>query len=68
MAKQDIVQNREEALLDELIQEQHVSAVHDLDEISVLWPADDDPDELLEYVLNESMGHLKRQSRRGPVG
>jgi hypothetical protein len=68
MAKENIVQNEEEALLNELIQEQHVTAVQNLDEISGLWPADDDPDELLEYVLNERMGRRQRPSRREPVG
>ena len=39
--------------LDELAERQGVSVVSDLDEISALWPVDDDPDELLEYVLHE---------------
>jgi len=39
--------------LEELVEQQRVSAVEDLDEIAVLWPADDDPDELLQYVLVE---------------
>lgn len=44
--------------LDDLAQEQGVAAVFNLEEISDLWPADDDPDELLQYVLNE------REARR----
>jgi len=44
--------------LDELAEQQGVSAVPDLDEISALWPADDDPDELLQHVLHE------REARR----
>lgn len=39
--------------LDELAEQQGVSAVSDLDEISALWPVDDDPDELLRHVLHE---------------
>jgi hypothetical protein len=39
--------------LDELAEQQGVSAVSDLDEIADLWPADDDPDALMHYVLAE---------------
>lgn len=39
--------------LDQLAAEQGVTAVTDLDEISDLWPADDDPDELLEHLQRE---------------
>ena len=39
--------------LDELAEQQGVSAVGDLDEIADLWPADDDPDALMRYVLAE---------------
>jgi hypothetical protein len=39
--------------LDELAQRQGVGPVTDLDEISALWPVDDDPDELVEHVLSE---------------
>ena len=44
--------------LDELAEQQGVEAVSDLDEISALWPVDDDPDELLRHVLHE------REARR----
>lgn len=53
MIKQEITQDEEVALLSQLIEQQQVSPVNDLDELSRLWPADDDPDLLLEYVLNE---------------
>lgn len=39
--------------LEELIDKQAVSPVDNLDEISALWPADDDPDDLLQYILAE---------------
>jgi hypothetical protein len=39
--------------LDELARQQGVSAVNDLDEISALWPAGDDPDELLSHIITE---------------
>jgi hypothetical protein len=64
MSKQDIEQNLSavdaDTLLDEMIREQGVSQVSDLDEISDLWPADDDPDGLMHYVLEE------RKERRIP--
>jgi predicted DNA-binding antitoxin AbrB/MazE fold protein len=51
--------------LDELAAQQGVSPVSDLDEISALWPADDDPDELLEHVQHERelRRRLNRESR-----
>lgn len=39
--------------LDELAEQQGVSAADDLDEIADLWPVDDDPDALMHYVLAE---------------
>ena len=39
--------------LEELAEQQGVSAASDLDEISALWPADDDPDQLLRHILRE---------------
>ena len=44
--------------LDDLAAQQGVSPASDLDEISALWPTDDDPDKLLEFVLRE------REARR----
>ncbi|MDQ3258399.1 MAG: hypothetical protein M3R15_31690 [Acidobacteriota bacterium] len=65
MIKQDITQDEEVALLSQLIDQQHVSPVNDLDELSRLWPADDDPDLLLEYVLNERTE--QRKFEREPI-
>ncbi len=48
--------------LEELAEQQGVSAVSNLDEISALWPADDDPDELLRYILLERSEGRKLQS------
>ena len=57
MSKQDIEQDviAEDAaeVLDELIRQQGVAPVYDLDELSDLWPAKDDPDDLMRYVLEE---------------
>jgi hypothetical protein len=43
----------ESMTLDVLAERQGISAVDDLDQLSALWPVDDDPDELLHYVLYE---------------
>jgi len=57
MSKQDIEQDvmgeDAAALLDELIRQQGVSPVYELDDLSDLWPANDDPDDLMRYVLEE---------------
>jgi hypothetical protein len=39
--------------LEELAEEQGVGVVSDIGSITVLWPADDDPDDLLDFVLRE---------------
>jgi len=39
--------------LEELAAEQGVTEVEDLDEVAALWPAKDDPDALLAYLLSE---------------
>ena len=44
--------------LDELAAQQGILPVSDLDEISALWPADDDADELLNHLQRE------REARR----
>jgi len=51
--------------LEELAEQQGVSAASDLDEISALWPADDDPDQLLRYILLERTERRKLQSSPG---
>lgn len=43
---------------DELAEKQGVYPVSELDELSALWPVDDDPDELLRFILAE------RENRR----
>jgi hypothetical protein len=44
--------------LAELIEQQGIAPAEDLGEIEALWPADDNPDELLQYIL------LERSERR----
>jgi hypothetical protein len=47
------IRSRRSLSLEELAAEQGVSPVEDLDEVAKLWPANDDPDLLLQYVLTE---------------
>ena len=66
MSKQDIEPNAidEDAAgsLDELIRQQGVAPVSNLDELSDLWPGNDDPDDLMRYVLEE-----RAERRRLPI-
>lgn len=39
--------------LEELAEEQDMGVVSDIDSIAALWPADDDPDALLDFVVRE---------------
>ena len=39
--------------LEELAEQQQVTPVENLDELSELWPVDDDPDELFRYITSE---------------
>lgn len=56
--------------LEELAQQQRVTPVEDLDELSDLWPVDDDPDKLLRYIRAEgsdrrsSSGLVARSARQ----
>jgi hypothetical protein len=47
-------------VLRSLIEEQEVSPIHDLDRLSDLWPADDDPDLLLNFVLEQRTERRRR--------
>ena len=51
--------------LEELAQEQGVRPARDLDEIAALWPADDDPDALLRYLLDERVARRRLADRPG---
>lgn len=46
--------------LDRLIAEQGVRPIADLDELAALWPADDDPDALMNFVLSERQARVQR--------
>lgn len=46
--------------LEELAEQQGVSAADGLDEIAALWPAGTDPDELLQHLFTERAERRKR--------
>lgn len=52
--------------LERLIAEQGVAPIEDLDQLAALWPADDDPDALMDFVLSErqARGQLKPEHRQ----
>jgi hypothetical protein len=49
--------------LAELAELQGVSPVEDLDDLAELWPTDDDPDDLLQYIL--TLRAERRELTRG---
>jgi len=51
--QKDEVDEKAEDTLSRLIAEQGVSPIDDLDQLAALWPADDDPDALMNFVLSE---------------
>jgi len=54
---------RESLSLEELAEQQGVTPVEDLQEVAQFWPVDDDPDELLRFILEER--RARRQVSRG---
>ena len=73
MSKQDINQNDavaqvEPLSLDDLIEQQQVFPIYDIDEISSLWPADDDPNLLLDFVLNDRIERRRLITERERIG
>jgi hypothetical protein len=52
--------------LEELAEQQGESVAYDLDQISTLWPADDDPDQLLHHILRDRMERRGLQSSPSP--
>jgi hypothetical protein len=51
--------------LEELAEEQGAGVVSDLDAIAALWPADDDPDALFDFILHER--HERRRVAAGRI-
>lgn len=56
--EKDEVAGRAEYTLSRLIAEQGVTPIDDLDQLAALWPADDDPDALMNFVLSERQARL----------
>lgn len=50
--RQETNEKAEDAL-SRFIAEQGVTPIDDLDQLAALWPADDDPDALMNFVLSE---------------
>jgi len=51
----------------ELIKQQGVSPINDLDELSDLWPADDDPELLLRHVLEDRFERRRLDAEREQI-
>lgn len=65
--KENTTKEDASVVLRSLIEEQDVSPIHELELLSDLWPADDDPDLLLNFVLEERTErrrlHVERESK-----
>lgn len=48
-----------EDVLRQLITEQGVRPINDLDQPAALWPADDDPEALMNFVLTERRARVR---------
>ena len=57
--QKDEVAAKAEYALSRLIAEQGISPINNLDELAALWPVDDDPDSLMNYVLAERQARLQ---------
>ncbi len=58
-SEKDEVAQKAEFTLGQLITEQRVTPIDDLDELAALWPADDDPDALMNFVQSERQARLQ---------
>lgn len=56
--KDEVAQKAEDTLV-RLIAEQGVTPIDDLDQLAALWPADDDPDALMNFVLSERQARVQ---------
>lgn len=56
--KDEVAQKAEDTLV-RLITEQGVTPIDDLDQLAALWPADDDPDALMNFVLSERQARVQ---------
>jgi len=53
--------SRKLGALEELAAQQGVGPANDLEAIVSLWPADDDPDELFHFILDERRARRERE-------
>jgi hypothetical protein len=53
--------------LEELAEQQGVQPARNLEELAALWPVDDDPDELLRFILDERKARRDHHTRQGPT-
>lgn len=60
MRRTKLPRPRKSLSLNELAKEQGVHPVKDIQEIADLWPVDDDPDELLRFILEERRARRQR--------
>jgi hypothetical protein len=57
--QKDEVADKAEYTLGRLIAEQGVTPIDDLEQLAALWPADDDPDALMNFVLSERQARVQ---------
>ncbi|MDX6443311.1 MAG: hypothetical protein QOH71_385 [Blastocatellia bacterium] len=58
-SEKDAVGQKAEDTLVRLIADQRIMPIDDLDALAALWPADDDPDALMNFVLSERQTRLQ---------
>ena len=56
--KNELAQKAEDTL-SRFIAEQGVTPIDDLNQLAALWPTDDDPDALMNFVLSERRARLQ---------
>ena len=60
----DEATEKADEVLKQLIAEQGITPINNLDELAALWPADDDPDALMNYVLAERQARLDAEDQQ----
>jgi hypothetical protein len=65
--EKDVIAEEAAIALDELIQQQGVAPVGNLDELSDLWPGDDDPEQLMRYLLEERAERRQLPAEGEPI-
>ena len=60
----DEATEKADEVLKQLIAEQGITPINNLDELAALWPADDDPDALMNLVLAERQARLDAEDQQ----